>query len=190
MSLQPRNRVWRKAFERFEYGVDHRSHVVRFGTYGIQAQGPFPKQDFMKFTAKQIEAVRRALSKKLKPDGGGGRSRRNVKVWMRIFPDRPCTRLTPESRMGKGKGDVDHFAAAVRPGQVIIEFGSAPRKVVEDAFKYAADRIPFRVRLVERQTPRFRSALERPPGLQTVLERRSAGSEARSTLSVVPNPVN
>lgn len=173
MSLQPKKTAWRKAFERFEYGVDHRKHVVRFGSYGIKAIGPFKKQNYMKFTAKQIEAVRRALLKKLKPDGGGsGGSRRNVKVWMRVFPDRPCTRLTPEARMGKGKGDVDHYAAAVRPGQIIFEFGSTSEKIVQEAFKYTSDRIPFHVKLVKRVSPVFAAAREIPLGLLTVFERQ------------------
>ena len=95
---------------------------VDFGEYGLQAC------ENGWITARQIEAVRVAISRKMKKGG---------KIWIRIFPDRPVTEKPLETRMGKGKGNVEYWTAAVKRGRVMFEIAGVPRELAEQAFRTA-----------------------------------------------------
>jgi large subunit ribosomal protein L16 len=95
-------------------------------------------------TARQIEAVRRVLVREMKRRG---------KVWIRIFPDKPVTAKPAETRMGKGKGAVDHWVAVVRPGRIMFEVAGVPENIARAALAQAAYKLPMRTQIVaESQT--------------------------------------
>jgi len=92
-------------------------------------------------TNKQIEAARVAISRTLKRGG---------KIWIRIFPDKPYTKKPAETRMGKGKGNVEGWVAVVKPGRIMFEIGGVSRDVAEEALKLAADKLPIKTKFVTR----------------------------------------
>jgi large subunit ribosomal protein L16 len=92
-------------------------------------------------TNKQIEAARVAISRTLKRGG---------KIWIRIFPDKPYTKKPAETRMGKGKGNVEGWVAVVKPGRIMFEIGGVSRDVAEEALKLAADKLPIKTKFVAR----------------------------------------
>ena len=106
--LMPKRVKCRKQMRGRMKGKAYRGAEVHFGEYGLQALEP------AWITARQIEACRRAMVRAMKRRG---------KVWIRIFPDKPITKRAAESRMGKGKGDVEYYAAVVKPGRILFEIG-------------------------------------------------------------------
>ena len=104
--LMPKRVKYRKLQRGRLKGKAYRGSTVAFGTYGLQSlEGHY-------VTSRQIEAARRAIVRYV---------RRGGKIWIRIFPDRPFTKRAAETRMGSGKGSVDHWVAPVRPGRVVLE---------------------------------------------------------------------
>ena len=89
-------------------------------------------------TQRQIEAARRAIVRALKRRG---------KVWIRIFPDKPVTQRAAETRMGKGKGSVDHWVAVVRPGRILFELAGAPVDEAREALRLAGHKLPIKVQV-------------------------------------------
>jgi large subunit ribosomal protein L16 len=118
-------------------GKARRGAEVHFGDYGLQALEP------AWITARQIESCRRAMVRAMKRRG---------KVWIRIFPDKPITKRAAESRMGKGKGDVEFYAAVVKPGRILFEIGG---DVVEstalEAMRLASYKLPIKTKVVRRE---------------------------------------
>ena len=94
-------------------------------------------------TARQIEAARRAMVREMKRRG---------KVWIRIFPAKPYTQRAAESRMGKGKGSVEHYVAVVKPGRVMFEVGGLTEEVAVAALKHAQYKFPIKTKIVARDT--------------------------------------
>ena len=117
-------------------GISKGAIRVDFGEYGLQAL------ENGWITARQIEAVRVAISRKMKKGG---------KIWIRIFPDRPVTEKPLETRMGKGKGNVEYWTAAVKRGRVMFEIEGVSRDVAEAAFRTASFKLPIKVRLLSRE---------------------------------------
>ncbi len=109
--------------------------TINFGTIGIQSLGNGW------ITANQIEAARKAINHKLKREG---------KVWIRIFPDKPVTAIPAETRMGKGKGAVDHFVAPVRPGRILFEVGGVKDDLAAEALRLACHKLPVRTKIVRK----------------------------------------
>jgi len=116
--LMPKRVKFRKQMRGRMKGKAYRGSEVHFGEYGLQALEP------AWITARQIEASRRAMVRAMKRRG---------KVWIRIFPDKPITKRAAESRMGKGKGDVEYWAAVVKPGRIMFEIGYNQAEAVMDA---------------------------------------------------------
>ncbi|MCH1430917.1 MAG: 50S ribosomal protein L16 [Chlamydiales bacterium] len=116
-------------------GLSKAGNFVDFGEYGMQVL----ERGWIK--ANQIEACRVAINRYF--------SRRG-KVWIRVFPDKPITSTPAETRMGKGKGSVDHWVAAVKPGKVLFEVSGVPREVAQAALRRAAAKLALRTRFVER----------------------------------------
>jgi large subunit ribosomal protein L16 len=112
-----------------------RGITVSFGSHGLKAMAP------SRITSNQIEAARRVI---VRTAGKG------AKMWIRIFPDRPITQKAAEVGMGKGKGDVDHYVAEVRPGHIMFEVDGAPEDVAREALRKAGMKLPLKVRVVER----------------------------------------
>jgi len=118
-------------------GKAYRGAEVHFGDYGLQALEP------AWITARQIESCRRVMVRAMKRRG---------KVWIRIFPDKPITKRAAESRMGKGKGAVEFYAAVVKPGRIMFEIGG---DVVEstalEAMRLASYKLPIKTKVVRRE---------------------------------------
>lgn len=108
---------------------------LSFGRFGIQALTP------AWITAAQIEAARRAITHSLKREG---------KVWIRIFPDKPVTKLPPEVTLGGGKGDVSHYVVPVRPGRILFEVDGVPPKAAFDALRVAGHKLPVKTKIVSK----------------------------------------
>ena len=133
--LQPKRTKFRKQQKGRNYGLANRGDKVSFGQFGMKAttRGPV--------TARQIEAARRAINRYV---------RRGGKIWIRVFPDYPVTSKPLEVRQGKGKGNVDHWAARVQPGRVLYEIEGVSEEVAREAFRLAAAKLPVKTRFVSR----------------------------------------
>ncbi len=134
--LFPKRIKYRKQFRGRMKGLAGRGAEIAFGEYGLQALEP------AWLTSRQIEAARRAIVRYV---------RRRGKYWIRIFPDKPVTAKPAETRMGKGKGSVDHWVAVIKPGRVLIELAGVPEDVAKEAMRLAAHKLPIRCQFVMRQ---------------------------------------
>ncbi len=134
--LMPKRVKYRKPYRRLLRGKTKGGATVAFGDYGLQAL------DCAWITARQIEATRIAISRKMKKGG---------KIWIRIFPDHPFTKKPLETRMGKGKGTPEFWVAPVKRGRILFEVAGVSREVVEDAFRTASHKLPVKVKIVARE---------------------------------------
>ena len=135
MALLPKRTKYRKLHRGRLKGLASRGNRVSFGDFGLQSM------DWGWITGRQIEAGRIAANR-----ATGGQA----KIWIRIFPHKPITAKPAETRMGKGKGDVDYWAAAVRPGTILYELGGVPEEKAKLAFKRLAHKMPIKVKMVRR----------------------------------------
>jgi large subunit ribosomal protein L16 len=133
--LMPKRVKYRKQHRGRMKGKESRGVRVDFGDYGLQALEP------SWVSARQIEAARRAIVRHM---------RRRGKYWVRVFPDKPITSKPAETRMGKGKGEVEYWAAVVRPGRVMFEVGGVPEDVANEALRLAAHKLPIRTQIITR----------------------------------------
>ena len=131
--LMPKRVKWRKQMRGRMTGHELRGVEVSFGEYGLQALEP------AWLTQRQIEAARRALVRYMKRRG---------KVWIRVFPDKPVTQRAAETRMGKGKGAVDHWVAVVKPGRILIEVSGLPEEAAKEAMRLASHKLPIKTKMV------------------------------------------
>jgi len=106
---------------------------VSYGSYGLQAL------EAHWINSRQIEAARKAITHAMKREG---------KLWIRIFPDKPVTRRPPEVTMGGGKGSVDHYVFPVRPGRMLFEIDGVPRGIAEEALRLAGHKLPVKTRVI------------------------------------------
>ncbi|MDF1513686.1 MAG: 50S ribosomal protein L16 [Anaerolineae bacterium] len=134
--LMPKRVKYRKQHRGRMKGKDSRGVDISFGEYGLQALEPHW------ITARQIEAARRAIVRHM---------RRRGKYWVRIFPDKPVTSKPAETRMGKGKGDVEQWVAVVRPGRVMFEVSGVENDVAREALVLASHKLPIRTQIIARQ---------------------------------------
>ncbi len=134
--LMPKRVKWRKQMRGRRKGIASRGVDIEFGDYGLQALEP------AWVTARQIEAARRALVRYMKRRG---------KVWIRIFPDKPVTQRAAETRMGKGKGAVDHWVAVVKPGRIMFEISGLDRENAKEALRRASHKLPLKTKFIYKQ---------------------------------------
>ena len=135
MSMMPKRTKYRRAHRGRLKGLATRCQDVAFGDFGLQAL------DAGWITGRQIEAGRIACNR---VTGG------TAKLWIRVFPHKPISGKPAETRMGKGKGDVEYWAAEIRPGTVLYELGGITEESAKVAFKRVAHKMPIKVRLVRR----------------------------------------
>ena len=135
MVLMPKKTKHRKVQKGQYRGLSKGGNFIEFGDFGIQVL----ERGWI--TNQQIEACRVAINRFFQRRG---------KVWIRIFPDKPITKKPAEVRMGKGKGNIDHWVAVVRPGKVLFEVGNVPKEVAQDALRRAAAKLGLKTRFVER----------------------------------------
>ena len=136
--LMPKRVKHRKQFRGRMRGKAQRGNTVQFGDYALLATEP------AWITSRQIESARRAIMRHIKRRG---------RVWIRIFPDKPVTKRAAESRMGKGKGAVDHYVAVVKPGHVLFEMAGTEEEIAREALRLAAFKMPIRCKFVKRIDP-------------------------------------
>lgn len=133
--LQPKRTKFRKQQKGRNRGLAQAGNKVSFGEFGLKATA----RGFM--TARQIEAGRRAITRHV---------RRGGKLWIRVFPDKPITSKPVEVRMGKGKGNVEYWAAVIKPGRVLYEIQGVSEEVARAAFSRAGAKFPFSTTFVKR----------------------------------------
>jgi large subunit ribosomal protein L16 len=134
--LQPKKTKHRKAHKGRIRGNAQRGTTVAFGSFGLKALEP------KWITNRQIEAARQAMTRHMKREGN---------VWIRIFPDKPITRKPLEVRMGKGKGNLEFWAAVVKPGLIMFELDGVPQQVAKEALELAAQKLPIKTKFVVRR---------------------------------------
>ena len=122
--LQPKRTKFRKVHKGRNRGIAGGTEVS-FGTFGL--------------TARQIEAARRAMTRAVKRQG---------KIWIRVFPDKPITEKPLEVRMGKGKGNVEYWVALIQPGKVLYEMDGVSEEIARQAFALAAAKLPIKTTFV------------------------------------------
>jgi large subunit ribosomal protein L16 len=133
--LMPKKVKYRKQQKNRIKGKAWRGSSLSFGEYGLKVMEP----GFI--TDRQIEASRVAMTRFIKRGG---------KVWLRIFPDKPITKKPAEVRMGSGKGPLDHWVAAVRPGKILFEMEGVPRETAVEAMRLASNKLPLKTKFVSR----------------------------------------
>ena len=133
--LQPKRTKYRKQQKGRNRGLVRKGSSVDFGSFGLKAI------ENGRITNRQIESARVAMTRYMKREG---------KVWIRIFPDKPITSKPLEVRMGKGKGNLDHYVAQVKAGRIMFELDGVPRAVAEEALRLAAQKLPLLTKTVTR----------------------------------------
>ncbi|MBD1582363.1 50S ribosomal protein L16 [Pseudoalteromonas sp. S16_S37] len=133
--LQPKRTKFRKMHKGRNRGLATSGNKVSFGSFGLKATARG------RMTARQIEAARRAMTRHVKRQG---------KIWIRVFPDKPITEKPLEVRMGKGKGSVEYWVAEIQPGKVLYEMEGVSEELAREAFDLAARKLPFKTTFVTR----------------------------------------
>lgn len=133
--LQPKRTKYRKQQKGRNRGLASRGSKVSFGEFGLKSL------ETGRITARQIEAARRAMTRHIKRGG---------KIWIRVFPDKPITKKPLEVRQGKGKGSVEYWVALVQPGRMLFEMEGVSRELAQEAFRLAAQKLPFKTAFDER----------------------------------------
>lgn len=136
MVMQPRKQKYRKSFRGKMRGKSSRGTSLEFGEFGLKALG----RGWL--TAQQIEAARKAITHYTK---------RQAKVWIRIFPDKPITAKSAGVGMGGGKGDVVKYVFVVTPGRILFEVGGVSKEVAKEAMRLASHKLPFKTKFISKE---------------------------------------
>ena len=136
MALMPKRVKYRKSQRGRIRGNATAGNYVAFGDYGMQAMEPGW------LTAQQLEAARVVLSRALGTDG---------RYWCRVFPHKSVTAIAAETRMGKGKGEIEYWAVVIKPGTVLFEVAGIPEAAAREAFRLQSGKIPFRMKFLKRR---------------------------------------
>ena len=134
--LMPKRVKWRKQQRGHLRGNAKGGTVVTFGDFGLQTVEPGW------ISARQIEAARVAMTRKIKRGG---------KVWINIFPDKPATQKPAETRMGSGKGNPEFWVAVVKPGRVMFELSGVTEDLAREAMRLAGHKLPVKTKFVKRE---------------------------------------
>jgi len=133
--LQPKRTKYRKQQKGRNRGLAYKGSSVDFGSFGLKAV------QNGRITNRQIESARIAMTRYMKREG---------KVWIRIFPDKPITSKPLEVRMGKGKGNLDHYVAQIKAGRILFEIDGVSREIAHEALRLAAQKLPVLTKTVVR----------------------------------------
>lgn len=134
--LQPKRTKHRKMQKGRMKGETKRGASISFGSYALKAL------DSHWITDRQIEAARQALTRSMKREGN---------VWIRIFPDKPITKKPAEVRMGKGKGNLEYWAAVVQPGRIIFEIDGVSEEIARKSLSLASGKLPIKTKFTMRR---------------------------------------
>lgn len=144
--LMPKRTKHRKSHRGRMKGKATRGAQVSFGEFGLQALEP------CWLTSRQIEAARRAIVRYVKRGG---------KLWIRVFPDKPVTAKPAETRMGGGKGNVDHWVAVVKPGRILFEIAGVKEEAAREAMRLASHKLPIKTQFVSRKDTSLEGLVEK-----------------------------
>ena len=133
--LQPKRTKFRRVQKGRSRGLSHRGSTISVGSFALKCLEPGW------ITSRQIEASRIAVTRHMKREG---------KVWIRIFPDKPVTSKPAEVRMGKGKGAPSHWVAVIKPGRIMFEADGVSYEVAKEALRLAAQKLPVKCKFVVR----------------------------------------
>ena len=133
--LMPKKVKHRKQMKGRMTGEAHRGSAISFGQFGLKAMEP------AWITDRQIEAARIAMTRHIKRGG---------KIWIRMFPDKPITKKPAETRMGKGKGAPEFWAARIKPGRIMFEIDGVPEDLAREALRLGAAKLPIKTRFIQR----------------------------------------
>ena len=133
--LQPKRTKFRKQQKGRNRGLATSGSRLSFGEFGLKATTRG------RITARQIEAARRAITRKV---------RRGGKLWIRVFPDKPISKKPLEVRLGKGKGNVEYWVALIQPGRMLYEIEGVSEELARDAFRLAAAKLPVQTTFTKR----------------------------------------
>ena len=136
MLMMPKKQAHRKVFKGKIKGKAQVGNSIVYGSYGLQSV------DANRINARQIEAARQAMTRKIKRHG---------RVWIRIFPHVPVTRKPVGVKMGKGKGSPEYYVAKVKPGTVLFEISSVSEELAKEAMRLAAHKLPVRTKFISKQ---------------------------------------
>ena len=136
MVLQPKKQKYRKSFRGRMKGNSSKGASLEFGEFGLKALG----RGWL--TAQQIEAARRAITHHTK---------RQAKLWIRVFPDKPITSKSAGVGMGGGKGDIDKYVCVVTPGRILFEIGGVSKEIAQEAIRLARHKLPFKAKFISRE---------------------------------------
>jgi len=131
--LIPRKVKHRKHFRGKMKGKSNRGQNLEFGSFGLKATG----RGWL--SSRQIEAARRAMTRKIKREG---------QVWIRVFPDKPITKQPNETGMGGGKGAVDHYVTVITPGRILFEMDGVSKELAKEAMSLANYKLPFKIKFI------------------------------------------
>jgi len=131
--LLPKRTKFRKKQKGRIKGIANRGHRIEFGSFGLKSLEPHW------ITSRQIESARIAMTRYMKREG---------RVWIRMFPDKPITKKPAEVRMGKGKGSPEYWVATVKPGTVMFEIDGVPFDVAQEALRLAAQKLPVTTKFI------------------------------------------
>lgn len=134
--LMPKKTKYRKMMKGRMKGTETRGTKLEFGSFGLQAVEPGW------ITSRQIEAARRAMTRKIKRGGN---------VWIKIFPDKPITAKPAETRMGSGKGNVEYWVAVVKPQRLLFELDYFDKDTAVEALNLAAQKLPIKVKVIQKE---------------------------------------
>lgn len=140
--LQPKRTKYRKEQKRPIKGLATRGNNLDFGSFGLKSLEP------LRLTARQIESARVAMNRAMKREG---------KLWIRVFPDKPITKKPAEVRMGKGKGAPEYWVAVVKPGRIMFEMDGVDLEVAQEAFRLATHKLPIKTKMVIRRDYKMNS---------------------------------
>jgi large subunit ribosomal protein L16 len=133
--LQPKRTKYRKQHKMKTKGIAVKGGTISFGSFALKSL------EIGRITNRQLESARIAMTRYMKREG---------KVWIRIFPDKPITKKPQEVRMGKGKGALDHWVAVVKPGKIMFEIDGVPSDIATEALRLAAQKLPVLTKTVVR----------------------------------------
>ena len=133
--FQPKRTKYRKQQKGRNTGNAVRGSSISFGTYALKAISRG------QLTSRQIEAARRAMTRKVK---------RGAKIWIRVFPDKPITKKPLEVRQGKGKGNVEYWVCQIKPGKILYEMDGVDETLSKEAFELASAKIPISTSFIKR----------------------------------------
>jgi large subunit ribosomal protein L16 len=131
--LSPKKPKYRKTFKNFPSTFKYSNNILFSGSFALKSLG------FARFTSKQIEAARRAITRKVKRKG---------KLWVNVFPHIPVTSKPTEVRMGKGKGSLFYWCCPLKPGTLLFELDGVPIDIAKQALTLAANKLPFRTKII------------------------------------------